>query len=305
MDKKRQEDLKMNCKWKIIITTVIVVMIIGIIGLVIYEENVEMPENVISLEHNAFDDQYVGCEETMEMRAKELLAQERAMNSNFNEVWENAEIEWENMSTEKKRMKMPFEVAVIAYTMEKKKIYPAFNQAVRKCCASWEAYMNNFHFKALHFYLTRAVQILKRSCKDVYRGISVKQYPDGTGEMRFGQLASTSLKQYVARRFTNGSGTLYKVHTCEGAPIEHLSAYPDEKEVLIPPYEVFNVSRFSESEGFQNVELKSTRTFSKFNCAYLEAFGNKAAVRGQLTTILFSGVLTLVFQAHSQTLTEL
>ncbi|XP_027722040.1 ecto-ADP-ribosyltransferase 5-like isoform X2 [Vombatus ursinus] len=268
-------------------------------------EKVELPENVISLEYNAFDDQYVGCEETMEMRAKELLAQERAMNPNFNEVWENAEIKWENMSTEKKRMKMLFEVAVIAYTMEKKKIYPTFNQAVKKCCASREAYMNNFHFKALHFYLTRAVQILKRSCKDVYRGISVKQYPDGTGEMRFGQFASTSLKRRVATEFINGSGTLYKVHTCEGAPIEHLSAYPSEKEVLIPPYEMFNVSRFSDSEGFKNVELKSKRTFSKFNCAYLEASGNKAAVSGQLTTILLSGVLTLVFQAHSQTLTGL
>ncbi|XP_036602514.1 ecto-ADP-ribosyltransferase 5-like [Trichosurus vulpecula] len=252
-------------------------------------EKVELPGNVISLEHNAFDDQYMGCEETMEIRAKDLLARERAMNSHFDKVWRNAEIKWKNMPTTKKRMKRLFEVAVIAYTMERNKIYPIFNQAVRNCCRSREAYMNYFHFKALHFYLTRAVQILRRSCKKVYRGISVAQHPDGTGEMRFGQFASTSLKQDKARKFTNGSGTFYKVYTCEGAPIEYLSAFADEKEVLIPPYEVFSVSGFSDSGGLKCVKLRSKkRTFSKFNCAYLQAPGNKAAVPGQLTSILFS-----------------
>ncbi|XP_036599788.1 ecto-ADP-ribosyltransferase 5-like [Trichosurus vulpecula] len=273
--------------------------------LIISGEKVVLPGNVISLEHNAFDDQYVGCEEHMEIRAEELLIQEKAMNSNFNEVWKNSEIIWKNMSADKKKMKMPFEVAVIAYTMERNKIYPAFNQAVRKCCQSREDYMNNFHFKALHFYLTRAVQILGRSCKNVYRGISVAQHPDGTGEMRFGQFASTSLKQDQARKFTYGSGTFYKVYTCKGALIEYLSVFPYEKEVLIPPYELFNVSGFSDSGGLKNVELRSKGTFSKFNCAYLQAPGNKAAVPGQLTTILFSAVLTLVLQAHSQTLTGL
>ncbi|XP_043852726.1 ecto-ADP-ribosyltransferase 5-like [Dromiciops gliroides] len=266
-------------------------------------EKSELPENVISFKHNAFDDQYVGCEETMKMWAKELLAQERIMNSDFNKVWEKAENKWRTLSTDKKRMEMLFEIAVIAYTMEEDKIYPAFNQAVRECCESREAYMNNFHFKAFHFYLTRAIQILRGSCKNVYRGVSVKQYPDGTGKMCFGQFASTSLNKYMARNFIKGSGTFYKVYTCEGANIEHLSVFQYEREVLSPPYEVFTISSFSDSKGIKNVEVKSNGTFSKFNCAYLEASGNKAAGPGQLTTMFFSGVFTLVFQAHSQLLT--
>ncbi|XP_072466438.1 ecto-ADP-ribosyltransferase 5-like isoform X2 [Notamacropus eugenii] len=271
--------------------------------LIISAEKVGLSENVISLEHNAFDDQYVGCEKTMEMKAKELLAQERAMNSNFDEAWVEAENIWKKKKS-KNRMEMLFEIAVIAYTLENPKIYSAFNEAVRKCCESREAYMNNFHFKALHFYLTRAVQIMRRSCKNVYRGVSVKVHREGAKEMRFGQFASTSLKEDKARSFakTSGSsGTLFKVYTCEGASIEDLSFYPDEREVLIPPYEVFSVSE-PEKNGLKTFELRSTRTYSKFNCAYQEASANKVAVPEQLTTILFSGVLTLVLQAHSQIL---
>ncbi|XP_043852770.1 ecto-ADP-ribosyltransferase 5-like isoform X2 [Dromiciops gliroides] len=267
-------------------------------------ERVGLPEkNVISLENNAFDDQYVGCEDKMKMWAKKLLDQEREKDLNFNKVWEKAEKEWESMSTEKKTMEKPFEIAVIAYTMDENMFYKDFNQAVRECCKSREAYMNNFHFKAFHFYLTRALQILRGPCYNVYRGVSVKQYPDGTREMRFGQFASTSFYENVARNFANGSGTFYKVYTCKGAKIEHLSVFPHEKEVLIPPYEVFTVSSFSDFEYLKKFEVKSNGIFSKFNCAYLEAPGNKAVGPGQLTTIFFSGVFTLVFQAHSQLLT--
>ncbi|XP_043849669.1 ecto-ADP-ribosyltransferase 5-like [Dromiciops gliroides] len=278
-------------------------------------EKVELPENVISLENKAFDDQYVGCEETMKIKAEGLLAQERAKNSNFNKVWEKAEKKWENKSTGKKKMEKPFEVAVIAYTISENKFYSAFNRAVRECCESREAYIKNFHFKAFHFYLTRAVQILRGPCGHVYRGISVKQYPNGKRKMRFGQFASASLDKDVARRFTRGSGTLYKVNTCEGAPIEYLSVFPNEKEVLIPPYELFSVSNSSDSKGLENIELKSKERKSKFNCAYIRfqysrrlhvcgypfwksfpsAPGNKAAGPGQLTTIFSSRVFTLVF----------
>ncbi|XP_072471752.1 ecto-ADP-ribosyltransferase 5-like [Notamacropus eugenii] len=269
--------------------------------LIISAEKVGLSENVISLEHNAFDDQYVGCEKTMEMKAKELLAQERAMNSNFDEAWVNAENIWKTVSDSEKRMEKLFEIAVIAYTNNNPKIYSAFNEAVRKCCESQEAYMNNFHFKALHFYLTRAVQTLRRSCVNVYRGVSVKMHRDGAKEMRFGQFASTSLEEDTARKFAGSSGTLFKVYTCKGASIEHLSVFLRQKEVLIPPYEVFSVSELQKN-GLKNFELQSTRTYSKFNCAYLKASANKVAVPEQLTTILFSGVLTLVLQAHSQIL---
>ncbi|XP_074161011.1 ecto-ADP-ribosyltransferase 5-like isoform X2 [Sminthopsis crassicaudata] len=283
-------------------------MVISIVAVLMFQliasgETMKVPKFPMNFEHNSFDDQYVGCEETMNIKAIELLKQEKERQPNFSKIWEKAENHWENMFPDNKRMEKMFEIAVIAYTMDDYKMYQTFNQAVKRSGESMESYVKTFTFKAFHFYLTRAVQTLKGPCRNVYRGISVKVYPDGTREMRFGQFASASLDLKEARLFAGDSGTIYHVYTCEGAYIEYLSKYPKEKEVLIPPYEVFNVSGFSEDpKGTTTVHLTHKRTFSKYNCA-LEASGNKATVPGQLTTILFSGVFILVFQAHSQILT--
>ncbi|XP_078013111.1 ecto-ADP-ribosyltransferase 5-like isoform X2 [Phascolarctos cinereus] len=272
-DKKRQEDLKMNCKWKIIITTVIVVMIIGIIGLVIYELKVGFKKIYMSLEPNAFDDQYMGCEMDMMKKAKELLAEERKIDPQLNDVWEKAEKTRKNLPLDLngKSIGEPFEISVIAYTDYEIPFYRKFNNKVRTCCTSKDDYMKSFQFKAFHFYLTRAIQLLGGVCTPVYRGINLKIYPDQTREMRFGQFASSSKDINVARHYAKGSGTLYTFTTCLGASIQHLSYNKSEKEVLIPPYQVFSVSAFeSNIRGLSTVHLEDKTTYSNFNCAYLE-----------------------------------
>ncbi|XP_074158563.1 ecto-ADP-ribosyltransferase 5-like [Sminthopsis crassicaudata] len=248
-------------------------MVISIVTVLMFQfitsgESMKVPKFPMNFEHNSFDDQYVGCEETMNIRAIELLKQERAINPNFNKVWEKAENSWEILSPEKKKMEKLLEIAVIAYTIEDYRIYQVFNQAVKGCCDSLESYVKNFTFKAFHFYLTRTIQTLKGPCRNVYRGVSVKVYSDGTGEMRFGQFTSASMDLNEAKAFAGNSGTTYHVYTCEGAYIEYLSKYPDEREILIPPYEVFNVSGFSEDpKGTTTVHLTHKRRFGKYNCA--------------------------------------
>ncbi|XP_070346922.1 ecto-ADP-ribosyltransferase 5 isoform X9 [Equus asinus] len=86
--------------------------------------------------------------------------------------------------------------------------------------------------------------------------------------------------------YTNSSNTLYwelnqavrtgggsresYMRTCFGAPIHALSVFPKEREVLIPPYEVFLVTRFSQDGAQSLVTLQSyNQTCSHFNCAYL------------------------------------
>ncbi|XP_012400698.1 T-cell ecto-ADP-ribosyltransferase 1 [Sarcophilus harrisii] len=284
-------------------TMVISIVTVLMFQLITSEESVELQKYPMSFENNSFDDQYMGCEETMNIRAIELLNEERAKNPEFDKVWEKAENHWKNMSPDKKRMDKMFEIAVIAYTMVDYNMYKIFNQAVKGCCESLESYVKNFHFKAFHFYLTRAIQTLKGPCRNVYRGVNVKMYSLGPGRMRFGQFGSTSLDINVAKGFADNFGTIYYVYTCEGASIEHLSNYPEQKEVLIPPYEEFHVSKFSEnSKGITAVHLTHKRKSSKYNCA-LVGSGNKATVPGLLTTVLFSGVFILLFQAHSQILT--
>ena len=51
--------------------------------------------------------------------------------------------------------------------------------------------------------------------------------------IRLGQFASSSLDEAVARGF--GSATFFSLRTCSGAPIQALSVFPEEREVLIPP----------------------------------------------------------------------
>ncbi|XP_043853305.1 ecto-ADP-ribosyltransferase 5-like [Dromiciops gliroides] len=297
----------MDLKWKIIIF-----IIVMIIGLVTYELKLGFKRNYMSLEPNAFDDQYLGCERDMMKNAKELLAKERKVDPQLNDVWEEAEKRWKSLHPDinEKRIEKHFEIAVIAYTDYKIPFYRKFNDMVRTCCTSRDDYMKNFHFKAFHFYLTRAIQLLGGECVPVYRGISLKFYPDKTREMRFGQFASSSKDITVARNYAKGSGTLYTFTTCLGASIQHLSYNESEKEVLIPPYQVFGVSTFESTYfGLNTVSLENKTTCSNFNCTYIggekkttclsnSVPGNILAWPGLLTQLPLFGLLSLLLQGR-------
>ena len=137
--------------------------------------------------------------------------------------------------------------------------------------------MNHFPFKALHFYLTRALQLLqggggcsREPGQEVFRGVRrIHFVPKSVGDsIRLGQFASSSLDEAVARGF--GSATFFSLRTCSGAPIQALSVFPEEREVLIPPYEVFVVRNFSKDGNKSLMTLASSdQMCSHFNCAYL------------------------------------
>ncbi|XP_044522065.1 ecto-ADP-ribosyltransferase 5-like [Gracilinanus agilis] len=260
----------MDLKWKII--TIIILITFAIVALVTYELKVGFRKNYMSLELNAFDDQYIGCETEMMKNAEILLANEREKDPQLNDVWKKAEERWNTLQNLNVRhIEKPFAIAVIAYTNLEIPFYRRFNNAVRTCCKSRNDYMKNFHFKAFHFYLTRAVQRLAGPCMTVHRGISLKFYPGKTSKMRFGQFASSSMDINVAKSFSGDSGTLYSMTTCIGASIQHLSYEASQKEVLIPPYQVFNMTTFeSSSSGLHTVSLKNLGVCSNFNCAYVK-----------------------------------
>ena len=64
--------------------------------------------------------------------------------------------------------------------------------------------------------------------------------------------------------------TFFSLRTCFGAPIQALSVFPKEREVLIPPHEVFVVTSFFKDGNNSLVTLSSSdQMCSHFNCAYL------------------------------------
>ncbi|XP_074917970.1 ecto-ADP-ribosyltransferase 5-like [Chelonoidis abingdonii] len=264
----------------------------------------------LSMMDDAFDDQYIGCAEEMDGIAPELLEKEKSMSSVFSRVWENSREKWQSIKTElslPKDFKDEHGRAIIAYTDND--FHSELNAAVREAGTSRAQYMASFQFKAFHYYLTRALQLLRGSCdvmykRTVYRGVSVSFQHTGSGHIRFGYFASSSFDIEVAERF--GTATLFTIHTCSGVEIRNFSRFQEEEEVLIPVHEIFSVARGQESNSFV---LRSTnRTCSHFNCAYLggkktqTCIFNSATRRGlafpsELSPSLLGGSVILVHVA--------
>ena len=72
----------------------------------------------------------------------------------------------------------------------------------------------------------------------------------------------------IAHKF--GPTTFFTMRTCFGALIQDFSVFPGEREVLIPPQEIFLVVQFDQSKDQNRVTLSSSdHICSHFNCAYL------------------------------------
>ncbi|XP_039362468.1 ecto-ADP-ribosyltransferase 5-like [Mauremys reevesii] len=264
----------------------------------------------LSMMDDAFDDQYIGCAEKMDGIAPELLEKEKSMSSVFSTVWENSGGKWQSIKPElslPKDFKDEHGRAIIAYTDNY--FHSELNKAVRGNGTSRAHYMASFQFKAFHYYLTRALQLLRGRCdvmykRTVYRGGNVSFQHTGSGHIRFGYFASSTFDIKVAKEF--GNGTLFTIHTCFGVEIRNFSHFQEEEEVLIPVHEIFNVAQGQRSNC--SVLRSTNRTCSHFNCAYLGGKKNQICVDnsatrgglafpGELSPSLFGGSIILIHVA--------
>lgn len=162
----------------------------------------------------------------------------------FNVAWKNVD-ECANKEPDDvdKALTKTHMQAICAYTNF---IYSDFNKAVRE---EKNVYTSTFKYHTLHFWLTTAIQILSsnQGCQTSYRRTSSEYTGDLNGIVRFGMFASSS-KAKDATRF--GSKTCFEIETCAGADLKH---YPyrgtDEDEVLIPPYETFEITQIIDGKG--------------------------------------------------------
>ncbi|KAL1774101.1 T-cell ecto-ADP-ribosyltransferase 2 [Sigmodon hispidus] len=226
----------------------------------------------LDMSPNAFDDQYEGCVKEMEEKAPQLLKEDFKRNAQLKQEWDKAEQRWKEI---KKTMSYPkgfhdfHGTALVAYTGD---IYKGFNGAVRE----FKKNSNNFQYKAFHYYLTRALQLLSNhNCYSVYRGTKIKFHYSGQGSVRFGQFASSSLQESVAVRdfVQSAKGTLFVIKTCLGVYIKPFSYSPEQEEVLIPGYEVYHkITVTPSSKGYDKIVLDSPqRMKSNFNCFYSDS----------------------------------
>ncbi|XP_077324014.1 T-cell ecto-ADP-ribosyltransferase 1-like [Lithobates pipiens] len=232
----------------------------------------------LGLAEMAFDDQYLGCRQAMEdqIKTQGIFEAEMSANKNFWRAWKEAEQIWGQKMKDSVDLHLPegfsdlHAVAIVAYTGFIRK---RFNKAVKSAGQSYRAYMDDFHFKFLHYYLTVALQLLYKDCKGerhtMYQGYEDLLYwlPSGTTRVKFGHFLHTSSSHSVASQAGNTS--FFTVLGCSGVPVDRFSEYPDEEEVVFPGYEIFTVMQ---TQGELNeFYLDSTgRWCSNFNCALIQ-----------------------------------
>ncbi|KAJ1120564.1 hypothetical protein NDU88_008728 [Pleurodeles waltl] len=221
---------------------------------------------------SAYDDQYKGCEKIMEAKIPQLFQLENKSNPEFSFAWNAAKKEWEKKkpgAVKPPGFKDEYAIAILAYT-QNRTLFKVFNAAVREAGQSRKS-LRNFQFKALHYFLTNALRVLKEhdnsKCQTVYRGIEKVQFKAVKQQnMRFGQFTSSSLKSEIALKF--GKDTLFTIETCYGVSIKDFSFSPEEEEILIPPYEKFKVTSFNKDQDKNIIGLQSIENFSNYNCEF-------------------------------------
>ncbi|XP_031161793.1 ecto-ADP-ribosyltransferase 4-like isoform X2 [Sander lucioperca] len=234
-------------------------------------ENSVLP---LDMAENSVDDMYNGCEKEMMKVEKEYLQNEKNNNPNFTRVWDSQEKEVRipiKKTLTKEALKKYHIVAIRTYT--ERGVYLDFNAAVR---TQGPQYNTTFRYHALHFLLTTAIQARAKKdkqCFTVYRRVKVSFSQDVENkEIRFGSFTSTSLGNYSDAN-TFGDKSCFEIFTCMGADISPFSKYEKESEVLIPPYEVFNVVEINNRSMQPDLpcevvyKVESTGYVSKLNCA--------------------------------------
>ncbi|XP_040411781.1 ecto-ADP-ribosyltransferase 4 isoform X1 [Cygnus olor] len=231
---------------------------------------------------HSFDDQYLGCREQVmeELERGDYFHKEIAANKNYLSLWKKAqEALLKSPVGLLREMHESHAIVLMAYTMNSS-LHSQLNWATSTAGSSPEQYRHNFSFKYFHFYLTTAIQIMKQwqsskenmgkhKCYRVHRGVKDLHIEATVGRrVRFGRFTSTSRLWNEAQKF--GNETLFTVTTCLGAALQGFSYYTSEKEVLIPPYEVFVVKNFLRTEYGNRLHLHSVGNYSKYHCQLLE-----------------------------------
>ncbi|XP_066427392.1 GPI-linked NAD(P)(+)--arginine ADP-ribosyltransferase 1-like [Molothrus aeneus] len=225
----------------------------------------------------AFDDQYRGCGRAMAARLPALNRSELRRGGPWAEAWALAAAQWRGRPAPPgpaSPLSPEQAIALMAYTAPLP-LHREFNEAVRQAGRSRREYRDNFHFKTLHFLLTQAVAALRGSvsprCLRVFRGVRGVRFAARRGDsVRFGHFASASLRNESSWGF--GTDAAFQVLTCQGAAVREFSFFPHEEEVLIPPFETFEVTDVTNvtKEGDKaRIQLRSTGTFSNYNCEWL------------------------------------
>ncbi|XP_051783566.1 erythroblast NAD(P)(+)--arginine ADP-ribosyltransferase-like [Erpetoichthys calabaricus] len=223
---------------------------------------VDEAESTPYIYEESYDDDYEGCRDETEKEVTEYyLNNDIENNKNLTLAWDEAIEFFDNWDPPTPNyLDRNTTLAVMAYTGDF--IYSDLNDAVEHGVNK----TTKKHYRSVHFLLTKAIQTLNAiqtlSCIRAYRGVMVEIRPNQGEAFRFGRFASSSTDFSTAIRF--GDVTFFNITTCHGADISNYSLC-DESEVLIPPYEKFNVKEINGG----NITLESVDITVNYRCVPL------------------------------------
>lgn len=231
----------------------------------LFQQLIEIP---LSLSPDSVDDMYYGCSDRMLIKVKRYYLPRSTREGLHTTFTKRCALRAMHNKDFYDQLSLDHFKALCAYTAGS---YANLNQAVRK---GKDSYRTSFEFHALHFLLSDAIRLLKvnqRSCYMTFRRSKWLFLGKPGQNMRFGSFASSSLNREL-RHF--GEKTCFEIHTCYGAYLKSYSELEaDEEEVLIPPYEMFNIVSADMSGGNHCdvlYKLETAGIYSHLNCQVVQ-----------------------------------
>ncbi|XP_074006638.1 erythroblast NAD(P)(+)--arginine ADP-ribosyltransferase-like [Numenius arquata] len=229
----------------------------------------------LDMASTTFDNQYRGCSCMMEEELGDLSCTEFTNNIVYAKYWTQAAPNGGMGGVHVPQMlalQREHLVALLAYTLPGA-LYHEFNGAMHETGSSCREYLDKFHFKVLHFLMTQALSTVRNTqpsrCHHIYWGVrGIRITAQHQDLLHFNQFTSTSLRNKSALDFDKD--TFFSVYTCYSVPIRDFSFYPDEDEVLILPYEDFDLTNITEHGDRACIQLHFRDTFSKYNCKWVK-----------------------------------
>ncbi|XP_071989026.1 ecto-ADP-ribosyltransferase 5-like [Engystomops pustulosus] len=217
-----------------------------------------------------FDDQYIGCTEEMESLAPEILEKEKMASAEFEKQWNEAAEVWESSKPYLKNIPEGFKdeygIALLTFWFLDLNI----SMSIINDFSRFGQDPKSFRYHSLHFYLTRALSLLRPGCggklvtvyKELHNFQVQMPLPPEVRFPGFGLFITNN-----EPKKENGDLSLI-INTCFGMKMLQLSVFPLVKGLLIPMNEVFWVRSYDEVEN-QIIVESTYRKCSYYNCAYL------------------------------------
>jgi hypothetical protein len=177
----------------------------------------------------------------------------------FQAVWTEAK-RFKGTLKKLPNMREEFLLAIISYTLEDPNICYKLNEESREWSNFFEFEKSKYKnfWCLLHKAITDTyVKFSYPHTREVYRGCSVSFFGTKGSEVIFRQFNSTSLNESVAAHFAGESGTVFVYNLPEIAPIKELSKFKEEEEIILHPFQVFQVEDVKRNGTIREIHLTS------------------------------------------------